>query len=161
MNRRETIVMLASVAFMGADGCPRQKSLDDLVSTLGNAIALLLSVNGNPQLAAKIRADTDSIVALIRVWKEGQDPSEIIRAINILINDIKTLPVPPNYLPLINLTLGTLASIIEHLNQRGGGHEKPDTNVRLTAPPKTSDEFKHAWDSIRAGSPNMHDAPVL
>lgn len=157
MNRRETIVMLATLAVMGAKGCPQRDSLDDLIKTLGNAIALLASVNGNPQLAAKIRADTDSVVALIRVWKQGQDASEIIRAINVLINDIQTLPVPPNFKPLITLALGTLAAIIERLNSNG----KPSTNVRITDPPKNSDEFKRNWDAIRAGSPNMHDAPVL
>lgn len=161
MNRRKFTTLLACVSilpFMGMNGC--QNALELLIQVLGNAVVQLITGIVSPELAQKIRHDTEMIIALVRGWKEGQPAQEIIRSINRLIQDMQTLALPEKFKPLIDLALGTLASIIEHLMAHGGG-EQPATKVRITKPPLNAKEFREEWNCIRAGSPDIHEAPVI
>lgn len=164
MNRREVICLtaLASTA-LGFRSCnpEQQNTLALLTQVLGNAVADLIQIAGNPTLAATLREHTNTAVTLLRAWTPGQSVIDIIRALNRIIDDLSLFPALDKFQPLITLVLGTVAAIIEELQRIGNAGDAPHTKIRITAPPKTSDEFKHDWDAIRAGSPNMHDAPIL
>jgi hypothetical protein len=162
MTRRSAVILFALLPLAGwrISGCG-ERSLDELVRVLGSTVATLAMVSGNQQFAAKIKNDTDAVIALIQTWHEGQSAAGIIRAINQLIDDIKLLPVPQRLRPLITFALGTLANIIDKMNARGGNGEKPHTDIKLTDPPEKEKDFRKGWDAIRAGSPDMHDAPVI
>lgn len=157
MTRREAAwLFAATIPLMGFKSCERQNTLALLTETLGNAVASLAQIAGNDQLANQLRQHTQTAVSLLRGWTPGMPPADIIRALNRIIEDLKLFPADSKYAALITFVLGTIASIIEQLHGAS-----PATNVRITAPPKDAEDFKHYWDAIRAGSPDMHDAPIL
>lgn len=160
MNRRRMLILLISTALMGVNGCPK-KSLDELVRTLGDAVSKLAAMQGDTELAQRIKQHTDYAVGLIRMWKPGMSAVDVIRALNDIINDLEKFPQIDRFRPLINFVLGTIASIIERMQAQGAGGEPPQTKVRITHPPESSKEFRNDWDAIRRGSPNLSQAPVL
>lgn len=159
-TRRKFALAILFFALVAMGGCPKQ-TLANLTATLGNAVAVLAQVQGNTALAQQLREHTNTAVAIIQNWKEGQSAADAIRALNRIIDDLKLFPAVDRFKPLITFTLGTIANIIDLLNRGGTGGEKPHTDVRITKPPENATEFKHDWDAIRAGSPNMEQAPIL
>lgn len=160
MNRRQFLLVSTSFIALPTLAISCQDRLALLTSTLGNAVSTLAAAVGHTEWANKLRHDTDIVVGSIRAWREGQSAAQIIHQLNELIRDIKLLDALENFRPLITFALGTAASIIEFFAAKGGG-EQPDTTVRLTKPPLDAHQFRVDWDSIRAGSPNMQQAPVL
>lgn len=160
MNRRRMLILLISTVLMGVNGCPR-KSLDELVRTLGDAVSKLAAMQGDAELAQRIKQHTDYAVGLIRMWKPGMNAVDVIRALNEIISDLEKFPQLDRFRPLIYFTLGTIANIIERLQAQGAGGEPPQTRVRLTQPPTSAQEFRTDWDAIRRGSPDLQQAPVL
>lgn len=156
--KTQCAVLLLCLSLVG--GCPQRDSLAVLTETLGNAVAALVAAAGNTELAEKLRHDTGLAVGLIQDLKPGASPAEAIRAVNALIDDLKSFPASDRFKPLVTFALGTAAAIIEALSKTGPG-EPPHTDVRLTAPPHDAREFRQSWDAIRAGSPGLEAAPIL
>lgn len=142
------------------NGC-NQTQLVTLTQTLGHSVAMIADLQGQPEVAAKLRSDTEVITAAIKGWKPGMPSSDIIHKINGLIRDLNLLPINDNYRPFILFALGTAAHIIEILSQGNPNAPRPETQVRLTKPPENEKEYKVNWDAIRASTPGVEKAPVL
>lgn len=162
MNRRifiQTAAAASTLLLLGAEGC--QSRLAALTAALGHGVAALAAALGHNDWADKLRRDTDAVLAAISKWKPGMAAVDIVHLLNDLIRDITRLDVLEKFRPLVTFALGTAASIVAFLNQNSGGNTPPDTPVRLTLPPYNAREFNHNWDAIRAGSPDMQQAPIL
>jgi hypothetical protein len=160
MNRRQAVWAIIAVSALGFRGCNTQGPAD-LLETAGNALARLLEVTNNFDLAQRVRTSVAVTVTLARQWKAGQSAAELLRSINHIIDAITFIPSVEQFRPLITLVLGTLASIMDKIHAAGGQGEDAHTKVRLVKPPQDADEFKKTWDAIRAGSTGMEKAPVL
>lgn len=175
MNRRHearAILAFTLILALMPQSCESKRAyLSALVETFGNAMSQLATISGAGELADRIRNHTQTAVSIIRGWHPGDSAADAIRAINRVIDDINIFPNPERWKPLITLALGTAASIIEELSRAtsptadnanaaystGGPH----TNVRIVHPPRNAKEFRVDWDSIRAGSTDLREAPVL
>lgn len=136
-------------------GCNQQDTIAALAATLGHSVAMLVTLQGNPDLAAKLQNDTNVAVNAIRAWQPGTSAADAIRLLNIVIQDIQSLSLPEKYKPFLVLALGTAASILDIL------HGNPSPETRLTKPPSNEKEYKQLWDDIRASNPQMEQIPVL
>lgn len=163
MTRRDAVALIAlSSSALAFRSCSeRQESLAALTATLGRAVALLATLQGDKELAERLRQHTELAVQAINNWKPGMPAADAIRAINQLIDDLKLFPADSKYKALIVLALGTAANIIDRLNSQGAGGEKPHTDVHLTDPPQNDQQFKAHWDAIRASSVGMEQVPIL
>lgn len=157
----KTIASLTLSVLLIFQSCSQQATIAALVATLGGAVAMLVSLSGNSELGEKLRHDTQLASELISGWKPGASAADAIRALNKVIDDIQSLPVPEKYKPFITLALGTAASIIDILSSRGG--EAAHTKVRIAEPPHSSKEFKKDWDALRDSglSSDMQQVPEL
>lgn len=164
MNRRQMFAAVLSFIALPTLAISCQQRIEGLVFALGRGIGALAALIGDSALADKLRKDVDAVIAAIRAFKENDSPARVVHLINELIRDLKVLEsLGAKFKALIDYSLGTLAAIIEYFRGFGGGAgvEQPDTDIRVTEPPKTAHEFEHVWDAIRAGSVNMKEAPIL
>ena len=159
LSRRNALLLLSSsMVVTGFKSCHEQQdSLSLLVSTLGHAISSLAGIAGNTELAQRLQDHTNTAVAIISHWQPGQNAMDAIRALNRIIDDLALFPQRDKFRPLLEFVLGTIASIIEQL----GAGEAPHTPIRIPRPPKSSEEFRNDWDSIRGGSVGLEAAPVI
>ena len=86
-------------------------------SILGSTAASIAAIEGNPTLAAKLTTDTAAAVAAINAWKSGTPDSEVILALNLVEDDLNLFPSTGPYVPLIDLAIGTVESILALLPQ--------------------------------------------
>jgi hypothetical protein len=145
--------------------CTSQSTLSSLVTILGNSTASIAAVEGNASLAAQIKSDTTAASAAVLAWKTGTSTAMAIEALNIVEDDLNLIPNTGPYLPLVDLAIGTVESILALLPQpvatatttaRAKGIQR--RTVYIAKPPKDSDHFKSAWNGIVAGNPAL--APV-
>lgn len=150
-------VVLCCILIVGCN----QNELANLTLTLTNAVAVVADLQGNKEIAAKLRADSTLVANAIREWRPGSSPADAIRLVNQLIQDLELLPQNDKYRPFIILALGTAAHIIERLTQGNTSYGVANTKVRITHPPNNEKEFRSNWDAIRASSEDMQQAPIL
>lgn len=161
MTRRAALLAAALLSLTSVAGCPSKDTLAVLIATLGNAVAQIAVLTGHQEIADRLRHDTEIAATALKSWQPGMNGAEAIRAVNRVIDDLKLFPLNDKYRALIALALGTAAAIIDFINAHGGNGDKPHTDVKLTDPPKNTEEFKRTWDAIRAGSVGLEQAPVL
>lgn len=159
MNKLVASLTLSTLLLF--QSCTQQATVAALVSTLGGAVASLVSLSGNTDLANSLRHDTQLASELILGWKPGSNAADAIRALNKVIDDIQSLQLPEKYKPFITLALGTAATIIDLLSSRGG--DTAHTAVRIVDPPHSSKEFRRDWDAIRDSglSSDLQSVPEL
>ena len=147
--------------------CTSQSTLSSLVTILGNSTASIATIEGNTSLAAQIKSDTTAASAAVLAWKSGTSAAMAIEALNIVEDDLNLIPATGPYVPLIDLAIGTVESILALLPQpvatataiataRAKGIQR--RTVYIAKPPKDADHFKSAWNGIVAGNPAL--APV-
>jgi hypothetical protein len=116
---------------------------------------------GQDELAGRLQNNVQTSVALIRSWQPGQSAADVLRSLNRILDTINGIGDLERFRPLITLVLGTIAGIIDGIHALGGQGETAHTDVKLTKPPQSAQEFKDMWDHIRAGGPGMEQAPIL
>jgi hypothetical protein len=165
-NRRTVLIgILTTLPVFGFRSC--QQEAHDLAAeleVLGTAVSQLLRALGAEEFAMRFEANIHTSVTLLRAWKPGMSATDLLRSLNRLVDDLTGMNNSDRFdrfKALIQLALGTIRAIMDGIAAQGGTGETPHTNVKLTHPPQDAAEFKQYWNAIRAGSPNMDQAPVL
>ena len=152
-------------------GCS-SSTIADLAQTLGNAGAQIASLENNPSLAAKLKADTAAAVSAITSWKSGSPATEAIEALNIVEDDLNLIPGTSTYAPLIDLAIGTVESILAllptsatvaapaTLSEHTAALKAARPNIVLSNPPKTKAQFKSPWNAIVAKDYTLQKAKI-
>lgn len=143
------IALILLVTLPVLTGCPQQSQIAALTQVLGNDSAQIAAIEGNPQLAAQLKADTAAAVLAVNNWQKGTNAQMAIEAMNIVIGDLQLIPNTGPYAQLIVLAIGTAQSIIALLQP-----PSPAAAVsiaRLGHPaPTTAKEFQQQWNAIEA-----------
>lgn len=162
MNRRhflQSALSLSAVSLVTFPelGCTiNTQELANLAQTLGNASVNVANLEGNPALAAKLTAATSTAVTSIVNWKSGTATNDVIQAIGILEETLSLFPVIGPYVPLIDLALGTIQTILSLIPPPTVTQVVAARNIRTVhlahAPKKTAD-FKKQWNAIVVANP--------
>lgn len=167
MNRREFFVGTASVGasilILPTLGCPGQSTIATLTNVLGTAAANIANLEGNPGLGAKLTADTAAAVKAINAWKNGTPATMAIEFLNLVMDDLNLFPIASPYIPLIDLAIGTVESILALLPQSPtvmAAHAANQRTVTLNHTPKDAKEFKAQWTSIIHSHPELSAAAI-
>jgi len=159
------------VGMIPTTGCS-SATIADLAQTLGNAGAQIATLENNPTLAAKLKADTAAAVSAIASWKSGSPATEAIEALNIVEDDLDLIPGTSTYAPLIDLAIGTVESILAllptsaavvapaTLSAHTATLKAKRPGIAITNPPKTKGDFKKQWNAIVAESPVLAKAKI-
>jgi hypothetical protein len=126
------VLLLCAAVTISQIGCTSQQTIAELTATLGNAAASLASIENNPTLAAKLKADTATAVTQIQNWKSGTPTAEVIEALNLVEDDLNLIPGTSQYTPLVDLAIGTVESIISLLPQAPASATASAINARVS-----------------------------
>lgn len=161
MNRRDFLTTASAAAVVSTlplslTGC-NQNTIAELVQVLGNSASQIAALEGNTSLAAKLLTDTGAAVTAIDNWKTGSPTQMVIEVLNIVEDDLNLFPIAGPYIPLIDLAIATVESIIALLPAPSAPvamSAKPRRHVQLGyAPPKTAKEYKKRYNAIVAQHP--------
>lgn len=163
-----TALLCALVLIIPNVGCTSQATIAALTSTLGNAASSIAALEGNADLAVKLKADTAAAVSAVTNWKSGTPASEAIEALNLVEDDLNLIPAASQYTPLIDLAIGTVESILALLPQsqtiatptlaaHTAAHKR---KVTLINPPKTAKQFKAQWQNVINANPQLSNAAI-
>lgn len=148
--RRLTAILLLPVFLLA--GCPAQATLASLTSILGTASASIAAIEGNSTLAATLKTDTAAAVDAIQNWKSGTPADNVISVLNIVESDLDLIPATGPYVPLIDLAIGTVESIIALLpppTTQSVVQAKAKRVITLHGPiPSTKAQFKASWNAL-------------
>jgi hypothetical protein len=162
MRTKLTAIVLAATLLLV--GCLSQASIAALVNTLGNASAALAGLEGNTDLAQKLRTDTAAAVAAVNNWQKGTPAQMVIEALGIVEDDLNLIPFAGPYIPLISLALVTVQEIVTIVTQNSPTPAPPVARkgarqvIYTGKIPKTDGQFKSAWNKVVAANPQL--APV-
>lgn len=147
------LVLLAALPVL--TGCPSQSQIAALTQVLGNDSAQIAAIEGNPTLAAQLKADTAAAVLAVNNWQKGTNSQMAIEAMNIVISDLNLIPQTGPYAQLIVLAIGTAQSIIA-LMQPPAPVPATLAKLKLKGPvPTTAAEFQKQWNAILAANPQL------
>lgn len=165
MNRRQFLtssVASASVILLALPetGCS-QSQLAQLTQVLGQDTSNVAKAMGNTSLSTQIDAATAAAVSAINGWKNGTPATDIIQALGIVEADLNLIPIASPYIPLIDIAIATVQSILALLPAPA-----PVTlqgtrmrTVYLGHPaPKTAKAFKAQWNAVVDKNPKIFDA---
>jgi TctA family transporter len=160
MQAKRAVQSLIAVLILGMlaplTGCPSQSQVAALTQVLGNDSAQIAALEGNPALAAQLKADTAAAVVAVNNWKKGTNSQMAIEALNIVIADLNLIPNVGPYAALITFAVGTAQSILALL-QPASAMTTP--RVKLSQPaPQTAKEFQKQWKAIIAANPQLKAA---
>ena len=142
---------VASVLVLCLLACFSQSQIAALASILGSTAASIAAIEGNPTLATKLTTDTAAAVAAINAWKSGTPDSEVILALNLVEDDLNLFPSTGPYVPLIDLAIGTVESILALLPQSSSAIAPHAVHRAVVLPfpaPKTASAYKGQWNVI-------------
>ena len=152
------LALLVLLATLPSSGCSKS-TVVELVSVLGSATSNIANLEGNPALAAQLKADTAAAVSAISNWQSGSPATVAIEALNILAADLSLIPGTSAYAPLIDLAIGTIDSILA-LIPSSAVSVHASRSVHLQNAPKTKSQFKVQWDGIVAQHPALSSAAI-
>jgi len=149
MNLRKIVAALLLLPILG---CPTQSTIAALTNVLGTASANIASLEGNNTLAQTLRTDTAAAVAAVQAWKSGTPSDEAVLALNIVANDLNLIPAVGPYVPLIDLAIATVESILALLPAPAATprvvyvHKR---TITLHGPiPANAGQFSAEWNSL-------------
>jgi hypothetical protein len=142
---------VAVVLILALIGCPSQSTLASLTNILGTSAAQIASLEGNPDLAAKLTSSTAAAVTAINTWKPGTPSQDAVQAINIVIANLNLFPQTGQYAPLILLSLTTAEAILDIL-QPQAATPAARTAHQIIMAPTMAKEFKARWNAIAPNS---------
>lgn len=143
------------------EGCESQQTIADLINTLGNAAAQLATYENNPTLAAKLRVDVAAAANAVLNWKKGTPAQMVVEALNLVEDDLGLFPLAGPYVPLIDLAIATIESILGSLGllktaTASSARRKVTVNYKA---PKNAKQFMEKWNALApagvAMSPSM------
>lgn len=152
------VAVLVTACFISMEGCVSQTTLASLAGVLGTDAANLAAIEGNPTLSVKLKADTAVAVLNITNWTKGSPVTEIDESLNIVEDDLNLFPTTGAYLPLIDLAIGTVESILAFIPQPATSVASPlvlahtavqHRIVHLSKTPKTAAEFQKQWNATQ------------
>ena len=159
-----TAALVLSLAVFPTIGCSSQATLAALTRTLGTASASIATLEGNPTLAASLTADTAAAVTAITNWKSGTPANDVIQALGIVEADLNLIPGTSQYLPLVDIAIATVQSILALLPAPTVAPTvtlKAFRTVHLGHPaPKTASQFKAQWAAVIAANPSLSAAAI-
>jgi hypothetical protein len=132
-----------------------------LVQTLGGAASSIADIEGNSNLAAKLKVDTTAAADAVLNWKSGTPATEVIEALNLVQDDLDLFPVGSEATALIDLAIGTTEAIITEITSKAPAASSvavahvAHRAVTLTKPPKNAAEFKKQYQTIIAANPQL------
>lgn len=150
-----------ALVYLPFTGCFSQSQIAALASILGATAASIASLQGNSVLAAKLTTDTAAAVAAINAWKSGTSTQEIILALNLVEDDLNLFPIIGPYVPLIDLAIGTVESILALLPQNAispatiAPHAARRHVTLPFAAPKTAKAYKTQWNLLVDADPRI------
>lgn len=151
-----TLILGVSASTLTLTGCPNQSQIAALTQVLGNDSAQIATIEGNPALAAQLKADTAAAVMAVNNWQKGTNAQMAIEAMNIVIADLNLIPNTGPYVQLIVLAIGTAQSIIALMQPPAPA---PAALAKLkatgTAIPTTAKEFQKQWNAIIKANPQI------
>lgn len=154
--RRLAVLLILPVVFL--TGCPSQSTLAALTNILGTSAASIVALEGNTGLAAQLKSDTAAAVSAVSGWKTGTPAQNVIQALGIVEDDLNLIPATGPYVPLIDLAIGTVESIIALLPPPTGASPSFATahakrTITLHGPiPSTASQYKTQWNSLAPDS---------
>lgn len=163
-----TVLLCVAALIIPNVGCTNQATIASLTATLGNAAASIAALEGNNDLAVRLKADSAAAQTAILNWKSGTPASEAIEALNLVEDDLNLIPAASQYTPLIDLAIGTVESILALLPQsqtvatpnlaaHTAAHKR---KVTLTNPPKNAKQFKAQWQNVINANPQLSNAAI-
>jgi len=154
ISRRRFLVTSASASLtpfmLALEGCGAN-DIAALVQTLGNSASQLAALEGNTSLASKLLTDTGAAVTAIDNWRSGSVATEVIEALNLVEDDLNLFPITSAYVPLIDLAIATVESIIALLPNSAAisAVHGPRRHIQLGyAPPRSAKEYTKRYNAI-------------
>jgi hypothetical protein len=86
-------VLCISLTVFPMVGCSSQVTAANLVATLGNTVTAVETIEGNTAVSNTINLDTQAAVSAIQNWQAGTPTQNIDQALNLVLNDLKLLPI--------------------------------------------------------------------
>lgn len=158
---------LCACVLMTTTGCTGQQTASELIAIVGTAAASLATIEGNPELAAKLQADAATAAKQIAAWKHGTPAQDITQILNIVLDDLNLFPISTPDQALIALAIAAVEQILAALPQPAavaGAVSAPRprvARVRLAGkPPKSAKDFKAQWNKALAANPALASAAL-
>jgi alpha-L-arabinofuranosidase len=86
-------VLCISLTVFPMVGCSSQVIAANLVATLGNTVTAVETIEGNTAVSNTINLDTQAAVTAIQNWQVGTPTQDIDQALNLVLNDLKLVPI--------------------------------------------------------------------
>jgi hypothetical protein len=167
------IAMLAVVAVPCAilTSCTQSQrnTAATLTTTLTQAAAQVASLQGNTELAAKLKVDGAAVAtALTNFQQTNSGADAAIQVITILEDDLGLIPETGPYAPLIQIALATAQTLIALIPQSAVSPAVAQTMqahrmkaVYLGHPaPQSADDFKKQWNDVVKANPQLAGAAI-
>lgn len=148
------LVLVAAVS-LPSIGCVDQNATAALINVVGASVNTLISIQGDPALAAKVSKDFAAASAAVASWKKGDATQSIVQALNLVQADINLIPVSDQTKIYIQLAITTVNSIIAIVTPAPAGM----TAKRATKPLVSDREYKAQWNALTAAHPSA--VPVI
>ena len=120
MRKILSTALILGMLTLPTTGCgASQTTLADIVTTLGNTIAAVETLEGNSALAAQIQKDTAAAQSAVLGWKAGSPTQDVVQALNLVVSDLNLLPVAisPTDAALIALAVSTVEELLTDFGQ--------------------------------------------
>lgn len=160
------VVAILLLLILPVVGCVSQNQIAALTAILGSAAASVAQIQGNPDLAAKLKVDTDAAVKAVTEWKSGTNAEMAIEALKLVQDDLYLFPQVQPYAALITLAIGTTEGILALLPQTAPptftahGIQNVPPSALTNPAPKTAKDFKNQWNAVVAQHPELATAKI-
>ncbi len=150
-----------SAVSLPLSSCASQDTIAVLVATLGSAGASVATALGATALAESIRTGTAAAVTAVKNWKAGTGTAQMaVQLLNVLLANLRLIPVSSLYATLIALAISTAVNIITILNAGTPAAMSAAGQAAITGgTPQDAAHFKARWNGICATNPEL--TPVM
>lgn len=87
-------VLCLTLTVLPLAGCSEQQTTANIVTDLGDAVAAVLTIEGNNTSATQLLQDTQAASAQILAWTTGTPTQNVEEVIALVVKDISLLPIP-------------------------------------------------------------------
>jgi hypothetical protein len=103
-------------------GCLTQNETAALINVVGQSVSSIISIEGNPALAATLTTDFTAASTAVANWKQGTPSQDVVQALNLLVKDLDLIPVNAQDKVYITLAIATIQSILAVVMPAATGH---------------------------------------
>lgn len=180
MTMKHSTPFVLALVFLGIlampimeTGCAAQQTASELISVVGNAVASILTLEGNTADAQKLKTDSATAAQQVANWQNGSPAQEATEALNLLEDDLNLIPAVDKYAPLVDIAIAAVDTLLAQLSGSaasagmsflGESLSSSATNPAHRHPavkaPKNAKQFKKAWNSLLKTHPEWKLAPL-